>query len=120
MTRALPDPQHGSIVARVALAPADAREWTANADDADEHHGAVRLNENPCFIRLLWHSRRAGKTIDVGTFRLSPRGLLNAGFCREERAGTVRIRFVRDEDGLIVIQANNSAPAVPVGEALFT
>lgn len=119
MTTSYPDPQHASFAARVAFAPSGAREWTANEDEAGEHHGAVRLNENPCYIHLLWHSKRAGKTIDVGTFKLSPRGLVNAGFSREERPGTVRIRFVRDEDGLVVIQINDSEPALPVGEAHF-
>ena len=45
MTTSFPDPQHASFAARVAFAPSGAREWTANEDEAGEHHGAVRLNE---------------------------------------------------------------------------
>jgi hypothetical protein len=115
----LPSSEHAAVATRVALTPSDSREWTANEDDAGEHHGAVRLNENPCVIHLLWYSKRAGKTVDVGTFKLSPRGLLNGKYSREERPGTVRIRFVRNEDGLVVIQANDAGPALPVGEAHF-
>ena len=114
-----PDRKHALIATRLSHTPADARDWTGNEDDAGQHHGAVRINENPCRVHLQWHSRRAGRTVDVGTFKLYPRGLLNAGYCHEERKGTIRVRFVRDEDGVISIQANDEGPALPVGEARF-
>jgi hypothetical protein len=114
-----PDPKHAFIAARVSSASDEARHWVGNQDDIGEHHGAVRINENPCLVHLQWQSRQAGRTVDVGTFKLYPRGLLNAGYCREERKGTIRLRFVRGDEGIISIQANDAGPALAVGEANF-
>jgi hypothetical protein len=119
VTISLPDPKHVLIATRLSHTPADTREWTGNEDDAGQHHEPVRINENPCYIHLQWQSRSAGRTVDVGTFKLYPRGLLNAGYCHEERKGTIRLRFVRDDDGVISIQANSAGPALPVGAAHF-
>lgn len=94
-------------------------EWTGNEDDAGEHHGAIDANEAPCYVALYWQSRRAGKTVHVGTYKLNLRQLAKAGFAREESKKKIRLRFVRDETGTVSIQINSSGPALPVGVADF-
>ena len=113
-----PDPSHASMVSRTTFGPVK-HEWTANEDEAGEHHGAIDTNEVPCYLALYWHSRRAGKTIHVGTFKLNLRRLAKAGFAREEGSRKIRLRFVRLSDGTVVIQINSTGPALPVGMALF-
>jgi hypothetical protein len=118
MTEVLPDASYSSLVSRTDFGPVS-HEWTGNEDDAGEHHGAIDANEVPCYIALYWHSRRAGKTVHVGTYKLNLRRLAKAGFAREEGAKKVRLRFVRDADGTIAIQIKASGPSLPVGSAMF-
>jgi hypothetical protein len=114
----LPDSSSAAMVSRTTFGPVS-HEWTANEDDAGEHHGAIDANEVPCYLALYWHSRRAGKTVHVGTYRLNLRRLAKAGFARQESTKKVRLRFVRNPDSTIVIQINDSGPALPVGVADF-
>ncbi|MBX3132446.1 MAG: hypothetical protein KF689_03515 [Gemmatimonadaceae bacterium] len=69
-------------------------------------------------IILDWHSAALRQTVRVGSYRLYPRALITAGFCRES-GGMMRLRFVRDSNGVVSIQANDSSPALPVGLAEF-
>ncbi len=78
----LPDPSFSLLVSRTNYGPVD-HEWTANDDDAGEHHGAINANEVPCFVALYWQSKRAGQTIHVGTYKLNLRRLAKAGFARD-------------------------------------
>lgn len=118
MTDTLPESSHSSLVSRTTFGPVS-HEWTGNEDDAGEHHNAIDANEVPCYLALYWYSRRAGKTVHVGTYRLNLRRLAKAGFAREEGPKKVRLRFVREADGTIVIQINASGPSLPVGTAVF-
>lgn len=112
-----PEKEHALRVVRLDMAPPDARHWQADHDARYDHHGEVRANA-PISIVLDWHSRALGRTERVGAFRLYPRALINAGFC--QGAGSMmRLRFVRDADGIVSIQANDASPALPVGEAHF-
>jgi hypothetical protein len=91
-------------------------EWTANDDDAGHHHNLLDANEVPCVIALYWHSKRANRTVHVGTFKLRLRQLAKAGYAVAKPGHKVRLRFVRDEEGIINIQVNDSSPALPVGK----
>lgn len=118
MTQNLPEASFSSLVSRTNFGPVS-HEWTGNEDDAGEHHNLIDANEVPCYLALYWHSRRAGKTVHVGTYRLNLRRLAKAGFARAEGAKKVRLRFVRGADGTIAIQINTSGPSLPVGSATF-
>ena len=113
----LPDPAHAMLVSRTTAGPVP-HEWTGNDDDAGHHHGLLDANEVPCLLALYWQSRRAGRTIHVGTYKLNLRRLAKAGFAVEKGA-KVRLRFVRDDDGTIEIRSNDSSPGLPVGRADF-
>jgi hypothetical protein len=112
-----PEKSHSLRIVRLDIPPADARHWQADHDSRDDHHGEVRANA-PMSIVLDWHSAALGQTVRVGAYRLYPRALINAGFCRES-GGMMRLRFVRDADGVVSIQTNDSSPALPVGLAEF-
>ena len=91
------------LVARTTFGPV-AHEWTGNDDHSGHHHG------------LYWESKRAGRTVHVGTYKLNLRRLIQAGYAREETKRKARLRFVRTSNGAIVIQINDSAPSLPVGQ----
>lgn len=113
-----PSPEHAHIMSRTSFGPVS-HDWTGNDDDAGEHHGAINVNEAPCYLALYWHSRRAGRTVHVGTFKMNLHRLERAGYARAEGARKVRLRFVRGSDGVIAIQINNDGPCLPVGHAAF-
>ena len=114
----LPAPEHRHLVQRVGWVP-QAREWTGNENSDDQHHGLVSLNETPFFVRLRWRSPDAGRTVEVGTFKLSLRALAGEGFVQKKDRLRVRLRFARYPDGVVAIQANDSSPALKVGCAVF-
>lgn len=97
----------------------DVHEWTGNDDDQGQHHGLLNANEVPCYIALYWQSRKAGRTVHVGTYRMNLRLLVKQGLARQEGKSRIRLRFVRQDDGIIVIQLNESAPLLRVGRAPF-
>lgn len=109
--------EHSTLVSRTTFGPVK-HEWTGNDDDAGHHHGVIDLNEVPCYLALYWNSKRAGRTVHVGTYKLNLRQLIKAGFARAE-GKKARLRFVRKEDGIVMIQLNDSAPDIPVGIATF-
>lgn len=113
-----PLPQHSAMVARTSFGPV-AHEWTANDDNASHHHGLLDLNEVPCYLALYWNSRSKGKTVHVGTYKLNLRLLVGAGYSQLNPGRKVRLRFVRDPDGVVLIRPNDSSPGLPVGLALF-
>lgn len=113
-----PSAEHAHLVTRTTFGPVT-HDWTGNDDDAGEHHGAIDVNEVPCYLALYWQSRRAGRTVHVGTYKLNLHRLERAGYARAEGARKVRLRFVRESDGVIVIQINGSGPRLPVGRATF-
>ncbi len=111
----LPLSSNSLLVARTTHGPME-RDWTGNADDRDDHHGLIDLNEAPCYLALHW--KRAGRTVHVGSYKLNLRRLVKAGFVREEgRRG--RLRFVRGNNGVVSIQLNEESPKLEVGRALF-
>jgi hypothetical protein len=97
----------------------DVHEWTGNDDDQGQHHGLLNANEVPCYIALYWQSRKAGRTVHVGTYRMNLRLLVKHGLARQEGKSKIRLRFLRQDDGIIVIQLNESAPLLRVGSAEF-
>jgi hypothetical protein len=105
-------------VARTNIGPVT-HEWTGNEDDASHHHGLLDANESPCLLALYWQSRLAGRTVHVGTYKLSLRRLAKAGFATEKPGNKVRLRFVRDVDGTIEIRPNDSSEGIAVGRADF-
>lgn len=113
-----PTPAHALLASRTAYGPVS-HEWTANEDDAGEHHGLLDLNETPCYLALYWQSRVAGRTVHVGTYKLNLRRLAQAGYAAEKPGRKVRLRFVRDDNGTIEIRPNDSLPGLPVGVAIF-
>jgi len=114
----LPEPAHGLMVSRTTAGPVS-HEWIANEDDHAHHHGLLDANEAPCLLALYWQSKRAGRTVHVGTYRLNLRRLAKAGFAVEKPGNKVRLRFVRDSDGTVEIRPNDSSPGLPVGRAEF-
>lgn len=113
-----PGAEHARYIARTTFGPVG-HEWTANQDDAGEHHGLLDINEVPCYLALYWQSRRAGRTVHVGTFRLNLHQLERTGYARLEGKRKVRLRFVREPDGTVAIQINGSGPKLLVGHALL-
>ena len=114
----LPDPSQSLLVSRTTAGPV-AHAWTGNEDDASHHHGLLDSNEIPCLLALYWESKRARRTVHVGTYKLSLRRLAKAGFAVEKPGNKVRLRFVREVDGTVVIRPNDSSPGLPVGQADF-
>jgi len=112
-----PSAEHAHLVTRTTFGPAN-HEWTGN-DDVGEHHGPIDVNEVPCYLALYWQSKRAGRTVHVGTYKLNLHRLERGGYAREERGRKIRLRFVRESDGIVVIQINGSGPRLPVGRATF-
>ena len=94
-------------------------DWTANNDDEGHHHGLLDANEVPCVIALYWQSKRAGRAVHVGTFRVRLRQLAKAGYAVMKPGNKVRLRFVRDDHGVINIQVNDGSPELPVGRLDF-
>ena len=115
----LPDPTHSALVARATSPVREAHEWTGDDDNAGHHHGLLDANEVPCFISLNWRSKRAGRTVPVGTYKLNLRRLAKAGYATEKPNNKVRLRFVRNPDGAIAIRVNESTPSLLVGRADF-
>jgi hypothetical protein len=107
-----------ALITRTTSGP-DVHEWTGNDDDQGQHHGLLSANEVPCYIALYWQSRKAGRTVHVGTYRANLRQLVKRGLARQEGKSKIRLRFVRKDDGIIVIQLNESAPLLRVGRATF-
>jgi hypothetical protein len=113
-----PLPSDASLISRTTSGT-EVHEWTGNDDDQGQHHGLLNANEVPCYIALYWQSRKAGRTVHVGTYRANLRQLVKRGLARYEGKSKVRLRFVRQEDSTIVIQLNESAPSLRVGRAVF-
>jgi hypothetical protein len=113
-----PSAEHAHLISRTTFDPAH-HDWTGNDDDTGEHHGSLDINEVPCYLALYWQSRRAGRTVHVGTFKLNLHRLERAGYARAEGTRKVRLRFVRGPDGTIVIQINRAGPQLPVGYVAF-
>lgn len=110
-----PDPSVAKMVQRVPFAPG-AAVWTGD-DERGEHHGLVSLNHMPFYMDLFWKSSVNGQTIHIGTYKLSLRDLVNAGYAIQKPHRMVRLRFARDSDGTIEIRPNDSSPGLPVGSA---
>lgn len=115
---ALPDPSYASLVTRITD-DLGGRKWTGNDDDAGHYHGLLDANEVPCVISLHWQSKRAGRTVHVGTYNISLRELARAGFAQTKPGDKVRLRFVRKRNGTIEIRPNSSSPGLPIGRADF-
>lgn len=106
------------MVARTTYGPV-AHEWTANEDDAGHHHGLLDFSLAPTYLALYWQSKRRGRTLHVGTYKLNLRALVKAGYAQEKTGRKVRLRFVRDPDGTVLIRPNESSEGLPVGMADF-
>lgn len=113
-----PARENALLVSRTDVGPVK-HEWTGNDDDAGHHHGLLDMNEVPCYLALYWQSRAAGRTVHVGTYKLNLRRLAQSGYAQEKPGRKVRLRFVRDADGVVAIRPNDSAPGLPVGIAIF-
>ncbi len=110
-----PSPAHSLLVSRTNAGPIS-REWTGNGDDREDHHGLIDLNEVPCYLALYW--KRSGRTLHVGSYKLNLRRLVKAGLTRQE-GKSARLRFVRDENAIVSIQAKGDAPKLEIGTAIF-
>jgi len=98
--------------------PKTSRDWTIN-DLNDRHfHGIVRLAESPLTIRLSWRATPESAVTSLGCFRLDLHRLLIDGYVRREREGEeapeVRLRFARNDEGIVSIQIRSDLPALPV------
>ena len=113
----LPDPSHAPVVSRTTAPPA--HDWHANEDDASHHHGLVSANEFRTQSHFIGNRVARVRQVHVGNDRINLRALAKAGFAEAQPGNKVRLRFARDADGRVVIQVNNSSPALPVGHAQF-
>lgn len=93
--------------------------WVIRDDNNQHYHGVVRLSETPLFMELRWKPTRDGAEQLVGRYRLRLPELLAGDFVRFEHEGvagdTVRLRFYRDSDGTVLIQARQDRPGFKVG-----
>ena len=109
------------FVERVSLAPDDAhvRRWVLRDDNQRQHHGVVRLDEDPLYLELHWKQSARGKEQRVGLFRLHLARLADAGYIRPDgddaTSGEMRLRFYRGERGVVCIQVRHDEPALPIG-----
>lgn len=111
---------HHHLAQRVEALPpgATARRWVIRDDNQRHHHGVLPLSANPAFIELHWKPDERGREQLVGLFRLDLPRLLEEGYVRLEREddpGEVRLRFLRGDRGVVLIQARADAPALAIG-----
>ena len=95
------------------------RRWVLRDDNQRHLHDIVRLAESPLHIELLWKASPRAREQLVGVYRLDLAELTREGYVRAERADPasddVRLRFVRGDRGVVVIQADDDGPALPIG-----
>jgi len=98
---------------------AQSRRWVIRDDNDQQHHGVVRLDEDPLFLDLQWKPDANGREQRVGLFRLHLAELLNAGYVRREgsdpKTAEIRLRFYRADRGVVLIQVRDDEPGLPVG-----
>lgn len=115
----VPDPGEAEVLRRLELLPADAHRWKGNGGRAEaDHHQLVNAGSGPFMLRLEWTDERGGSTVHVGDYRMNLRALAARGYV-QEKGKSVRLRFVRWVNGLVVIQANDASPWIAVGWARF-
>lgn len=115
----IPSPDDTRLVRRVDRLPPDAHRWIGNgARTQADHHGLVNAASGPCYIRLEWTDERGARVAHVGDYRLDLRALAKDGYV-QDKGKSVRLRFVRWVNGLVIIQANDSGPWLAVGWAQF-
>ena len=94
------------------------RNWTGNDASQRTHHGVVRLNESPLHLKLSWKESRDAPVQLIGCYKLDLHELLRREYIRyegAERNEEIRLRFFHQPDDRIVIQVNESGPALIVG-----
>ena len=91
------------------------RNWTGNDKSQRNHHGKVRLSEDPLCLSLQWKRGPEAQVRLVGHFRLKLKELLLNKYLRQEDDGSLRLRFFHDRDGLIYIQWRSDKPRIPIG-----
>jgi hypothetical protein len=109
------------LVERVGSVPDDAprRRWVLRDDNQRHFHGVVHLSESPLFVELLWKADARSREQLVGLYRLNLPALVSQGYARRERedesSDEIRLRFVRGERGVVLIQVRADEPALPIG-----
>lgn len=109
------------MIERVDAVPHGAmhRRWVLRDDNQRHFHGVVRLSESPLYVELFWKADARSREQLVGLFRLNLPALLRQGYARREREDSpsdeVRLRFVRGDRGVVLIQVRDEEPALPIG-----
>lgn len=109
-----------SFVERLDQLPpgAEPRGWVIRDDNLRHYPGRVPSGEDPLFLELFWKANARSREQRVGLFRLSLGALVEAGYARRGREDSddeVRLRFYRDDRGVIVIQVRQGDPALAIG-----
>ena len=96
---------------------AKSRRWTLNAVERNDHHGKIRLNEFPLYLKLTCRNAIHSAPEDIGIFKLDLKGLLENKFMRYEPKGStgddVRLRIVI-ESGAFSVQINGKSGKYPL------
>lgn len=114
---ALPPEQFHMFVERTSEARMRGlhRRWTGNDNTGRWHHGTVRLSEDPLYLRLQWKSGTGSEVRFVGNFEIKVRKLLINGYLRDERDGTVCLKFHHARDDMIYLKRRIDWPGIPMG-----
>jgi hypothetical protein len=121
MSYEFPAPSARHLVERLRERPPGAacRRWVLRDDNERQHHGIVRLDETPLCIELHWKADARAREQLVGVYRLHLPELLAADHVRYEKEGSpggdVRLRFVRGDRGVVLIQSRADRPGLAVG-----
>lgn len=109
------------LVQQLAATPdhGSPKHWVLRDDNHQHYHGRVDLGDGFVVIELSWKADRRDSAKLVGCYRLDLRGLMDVGAVRPEakgrRRGQVRVRFRRDDDGVIYLQVRRDQPRIRVG-----
>ena len=97
------------MVTRTTHGPV-AHEWTANEDDAGHHHGLLDFSAAPTYSALYWQSKRRGRTLHLGTYKLNLRELVKAGYAQEKTGRKVRLRVPFERCSPATISLRRASP----------
>ena len=91
------------------------RAWCGNDETGPFcWHDRVPLKKSPVSIRLSWVSRDGEPEQYIGTFLLHFPALLAGGYVKEERSGSVRVKF-RNDKGVIKLSPRKGGAEIVVG-----
>lgn len=96
--------------------PAQSLRFTLRDDNGRHYHRRLPLRPEPFHIRLYWRASRGSPVLALGMCRLQLPQLLEEHLVRAETSapGYVRVRFWRDDEGVVQLRAGMDGPGLPL------